>query len=160
MKTSAKRAAGIAFISILFCFTQIFFCGCGYTKPEEKTLYVCVTADSSSDRGKSVCSDVTATVGCYLEKALSGVESYRAAYIRVCERMNAVSALASAVVRKRGGGYGAVVTLEESPSGCKLIIKLGAGNGGNESAEAYPKTLATGGFVYESIIADIAKGFI
>ena len=160
MKTAVIRAANCVFISILFCFTQIFFCGCGYTKPEDKTLCVCVTADSSSSVGKSVRTDVTAAVGLYLDSVLSGVESYRTASYMVRERMETVRSLASAVVRKRGGGYGATVALEENSSGCELIIKLGAGCGGSEITDVYPKPSHKREFVYESIIADIVKGLI
>ena len=159
MKKSAKSVASIAVIFSLFCFTQIFFCGCGYTKPEEKTLYLCVTADSRVESGKTTCGEVTAAVGYYLEKVLSGAESYYAASKRVRERMNAVSALAAAVVRKCGGGYGAEVTLEENSCGGELIIKLGAAQGRRESVEAYPRSHG-GGVIYESLFADIVNRYL
>ena len=162
MKTTAKRAAGITIISILFCLSQIFFCGCGYTNLKEKTLRVCVTADSASIGGQAVQSDVSEAVGYYLESVLSGAGSYNTAVKRVRERTATVSAITSAVVRRRGGGYGAEVTLkEDSKDGAELIIKLGMGYGTSVGAMAFPQpNRKKDTVVYESVIIDIVKKFL
>ena len=161
MKTAAKRAMLIILSTTLFCISQIIFCGCGYTNPEEKTLCVCVTADSPTEGGKAVRSDVMTAIEYYLENVLSGADGYSAAYSRMRERISAVSALTSAVVRKRGGGYNAEVALTEKSRSSELIIKLGAGSGGSESREVYPKSdCVQDGIKYESLLVDIVNKFL
>ena len=107
---------------------------------------------------------------------LCDADTFAAAYGAVASRLDTLAAIASAVLRRKGFGYGATAALTrehfptrvygdrvvESGTYDALIVRLGKGEGDNWWCVLYPQmcytsALAESGAVYKSLIAEILQ---
>ena len=166
-----------ALIAVVLILAQIFCAGCGNTNTEDKLLRIHVRADSDSPAAQAVKKEVVAAVQFYLSEELKDARSYGEAYKAVEARREVLQEIASAVLRRKGFGYGATATLSneyfparmygdtvvESGYYDALIVRLGTGGGDNWWCVLYPAMCytpsASDETTYKSLIAEIAKKY-
>ena len=155
-------------IAFVLAVSQIFCAGCGYTNTEDKLLRVHVRADSDSADAQKVKLEIAEAIECYLSSELEGIDDYPRMLGVVRERLGAVEAIASGMLRRNGIGYGASValtreTFAERKCGDKTIpageydsltVRLGTGGGDNWWTVIYPDSPSVN-VRYKSLIAEL-----
>ena len=141
-------------ILIIFCLTLIFSsCSVHTTSVDNNALIrLHIRANSNDSVDQTVKLAVRDEVTKYLESELCGVNDYAVAYREIEQRLDKLSTLSTAILRKNGFSYGAkaVMNYEYFPTrvyGDKvvnsgyydaLIILLGEGKGDNWWCVIYP----------------------